>query len=197
MRRIRRLLALTAALAFAGCISLGPTPPKSLIRLTAAEQAPADTGGPLTPARAIVVMTPSAPQPIAVPRVPVSSGVADLAYLKDATYADVPTRLFGTLLAETIRARTGRPVLEPRDYSLAPGARLWTHIARFDVDAGKRQVDLVVDEALRPAADNATPATRRFEAHLPVDAVTVAAVAPVLDRAANQVAQQIADWIGR
>ena len=38
--------------------------------------------------------------------------------------------------------------------------------------------------------------TNRFEAHVPVAAATPEAVAPALNQAANQLAEQVAAWIG-
>jgi cholesterol transport system auxiliary component len=191
-----RRLAPAALLMLAGCISLGPKPPASLIRLDPVERAPADAGQPLTAARSVTVLPPTASQEIAVARVPVRSGAAQLAYLKDATYADQPTRLFGSLLSETIRARTGRPVLDVRGYSLAPGLRLATRILAFGADADRREVAMVVDASLQPAG-GATPTLRRFEARTPAATIDAATVAPALDKVANEVAAQIADWVGR
>lgn len=193
---MRRLAPLAALLLLGGCISLGPKPPASLIRLDPAARAPADAGVAVTPERSVTVLPPTAPAEIVVPRVPVRSGAAALAYLKGATYADQPTRLFGSLLSETIRARTGRPVLDVRGYSLAPGLRLGTRIVAFGVDADRRQVDMIVDASIQPAG-GAAPTIRRFEAHAPAAAIDAATVAPALDRAANEVAAQIADWVGR
>ncbi|USI74092.1 ABC-type transport auxiliary lipoprotein family protein [Sphingomonas morindae] len=188
-------LALAALALLPGCVSFGPKPPPSLIRFAPAAMAPADAGAPLTPARAVTVMVPTTPNELAAPRVPVRSGAADLAYLKDAQYADSPARLFRDLLMETIRARTGRPALEGRDYHLAGGSVLNSRIDTLSVDAGQRRVDLVVDAVLKTPNQDAM--TRRFEAHVPVTAVTAPAVTPALSQAANDVAVQIADWVGR
>ena len=192
----RLAIPLAAALTLSGCLSFGPKPPPTLIRLQPAETAPADAGSALAPGRAVTVMVPSVPAELSVLRVPVRSGTAALAYLENAQYADAPARLFRDLLMESIRARTGRPTLEGRDYHLAPGARLSTRIDQFAVDADGSKVDMVVDAVLQTQG-TAPPTTRRFEAHVPIAAVDAASVSPILGQAANQVAQQIADWVGR
>lgn len=195
-------LALVAGLAapLAGCITLGTKPPPTLIRLTAAQQAPAGAGVPIDPDATLTVMVPSAPAEVAVTRVPVRSGAADLSYLKDALYADVPTKLFRDLLLDVIRARTGRTTLEGRDYHLAGGPRLTGRVDTLAVDAGRRTVDMVFDAVLQRPGPEGTPptaTTRRFEAHVPVSAVDAASVTPALSQAANEVAVQVADWVGR
>jgi cholesterol transport system auxiliary component len=115
--------------------------------------------------------------------------------VKDAVWADMPTKLFRDLLAETIRVRTGRPVLDARDYHLAPGLKLTGRVQQFGVDAGKRQALMVYDATLERGDKQVE--TRRFTAAAPIEAVTSAGVAPGLNTVANQVAQQVADWVGR
>ena len=201
MRQMRfpTLLALVPALAplfvVAGCISLGPKTPAELLRLTPAVTAPADTGEAVAAGRAVTVVYPIAPMELAATRVPVRSGQTTLAYVKDATWADTPSHLFRDLLAETIRARTDRPVLDPRDYHLAPGLRLTGRIQQFGLDSATMQVAMVYDATLqRP---DGRIETRRFTASAPASAATSAGVAPPLNMVANQVAQQVADWLGR
>jgi len=198
MRQMRRpipLLGLLPALALAGCISLGPKTPTELLRLTPAQTAPADTGEAVAAGRAVTVAYPLAPMELAAVRVPVRSGPTTLAYVKDVTWADTPAHLFRDLLAETIRARTDRPVLDPRDYHLAPGLRLTGRIQQFGLDGDTMQVTMVYDATLERAGGGI--ATRRFTASAPASAATSAGVSPALNTVANQVAQQVADWLGR
>jgi len=182
-------------LALAGCISLGANPPSELMRLTPAETAPAGTTEALSAGAAITVMIPVTPAEIATVRVPVRSGATSLAYVKDAQWADTPARLFRDLLAETILARTGRPVLRGRDYHLAPGPRLTGSIEQFGLDAGSMQVVMLYDATLDRGAGKIE--TRRFEARIPAPSANEAGVAPALNRAANAVAAQVADWVGK
>jgi cholesterol transport system auxiliary component len=197
MRQTRplTLLAILPLLTLAGCISLGPKTPAELLRLTPVQTAPADTGEAVAAGRAVTVAYPLAPMELSAVRVPVRSGQTTLAYVKDATWADTPSHLFRDLLAETIRARTDRPVLDPRDYHLAPGLRLTGRIQEFGLDSGSMQVTMVYDATLERASGGV--ATRRFTASAPAGAATSSGVSPALNTVANQVAQQVADWLGR
>ncbi len=197
MRPIRPLplLAILPALLLAGCISLGPKTPAELLRLTPVQTAPADQGEAVAAGRAITVVYPVAPAELAAVRVPVRSGATTLAYVKGATWADSPAHLFRDLLAETIHARTDRPVLDPRDYHLAPGLRLSGRMEQFGLDADTMQVAMVYDATLQYADGRIQ--TRRFTATAPATAATSAGVAPALNMVANQVAAQVADWVGR
>jgi len=201
MRQMRPLPLLAILPAFApllmlaGCISLGPKTPTELLRLTPAQTAPADSGEAVAAGRAVTVAYPLAPMELAAVRVPVRSGQTTLAYVKNATWADSPAHLFRDLLAETIRARTDRPVLDPRDYHLAPGLRLTGRIQQFGLDADTMQVAMVYDATLQYA--NGRIQTRRFTATAPASEATSAGVAPALNTVANQVAAQVADWVGR
>jgi cholesterol transport system auxiliary component len=141
-------------------------------------------------------LPPTVPQALATQRGAVQASPTDIAYLKDAQWVEEPSRLFRNLLAETIAARTGRPVLDIRQYSLAPGARVGGRMTRFGLDATAREAIVTYDATLA-RGEGAPVQTRRFEARVPVAAETPAAVAPALSRAANQVASEVADWVGR
>ena len=65
---------------------------------------------------------------------------------------------------------------------------------RFGYDAQMGQV-VVAYTASFAAADGAQVQTRRFEATAPADG-TGATVGPALNRAANEVAREVANWIG-
>jgi cholesterol transport system auxiliary component len=186
---------LLAALALPGCVSLTGKVPSSLIRMTPSAMAPAGSPAPVTTGQALTVLIPTAPAEIATMRVPVHSGASTLSYVKDAQYADFPARLFRDLLSETIRVRTGRTVLDVRDYHIAPGPKLSGRLVQFGLDSGTMTVVMVYDAILQQDATHSS--TQRFEARVPVSAATAGGVAPGLDQAANQVAAQVADWVGR
>ena len=185
---------LMLATTLSGCLSLGGKAPPSLIRMTPTATAPAGTAMPITGGQAVTVLIPTAPAEIATMRVPVHSGTSTLTYLKDAQYADFPTRLFRDVLAETIRVRTGRPALDIRDYHLSPGPKLSGRITEYALNAQSMNVVFVFDAILQHDATHSD--TQRFEARVPVSAANAASVAPALDQAANQVAVQVADWVG-
>ncbi len=64
------------------------------------------------------------------------------------------------------------------------------------VNATAPQVVIVYDAVLARSGANGGVATNRFEARLPVAEATPAAVAPALNQAANQLAGEVATWIG-
>lgn len=193
MRQSKLLLPLGLALALTGCISFGGKVPDSLLRLTATSTVPAATSRTGTTSEAVTVLTPSTPQELRTPRVPVRTG-ATVAYLKDAQWVEMPGSLFGRLLSETIAARTGRLVLDPGQFAFDPGLRLTGQLQQFGIDAEANEAVVVYDAALARAPD--TVETRRFEARVPVAAVDVANAGAALNQAANQVAAEVAGWIG-
>ncbi len=191
---LRPALLLALALPLAGCLSIGPKTPPSLMVLTAATPLTPGPARTIDPARAVQVGVPTVPQALASARVPVRASDTSIAYLKDAQWADAPNRLFRNLLAEVIAQRTGRPVLDPRQFNIAAGVRVTGSLLSFGLDAPSNMAVVTFDGTL---IRGETPAaTRRFEARVPVAAQDTASVAPALNQAANQVAGEVADWIG-
>jgi len=185
---------LAAALLLGGCISLGGKVPPELISLTPAETAPAGdlTGGLQT--GALVVLDPDTSRALDVQRVPVQVNDAAVAYLKDAMWVERPARQLRRLLAETIRARGKRLVLEGDDTTPAGSTVLSGRLLAMGYDAGDQSV-VVRFDALR-AEKNGAIQTRRFEAKVPGVEAKAAPVGRALNQAANQVAKQVADWVG-
>jgi len=182
------------ALPLAGCISFGPKTPPFLMALTPAETLPADAVRKAGPGEAITVYTPSVPQSLLTVRVPVAAGANSVTYLKDAQWVEAPNRLFQQLLANTIAARTGKVVLNPRQSTIDPGQRLSGDLERFGLDVQAMKV-VVTYDAIKQTRGAENIETRRFEATAPVSAAEAHAVAAALNVAANQVATQVADWI--
>jgi cholesterol transport system auxiliary component len=186
------LLAL-ATLSLSAC-SLGGKAPDLLLTLTPEQPIPAQAASSSSAENAITVVRPSVPQALKTSRIPVTTGQS-VAYLKEAFWADSPDQLFRILLSETIGARTGRTVLDPLQFNFNPGNRLTGQLHAFGLDADRMEAVVTYDAALARGSDQVI--TRRFEARVPVAAADRANVAPALNRAANQVAQQVADWVGR
>ena len=182
-----------AVLALGGC-GLGGKAPDVLLNLTPDATLPAQTGSSSSAENAITVVRPTVPQALKTTRVPVMTG-QQVAYVDKAFWVDTPDQLFRRLLSETIAARTGRVVLDPLQFSFNPGNRLTGQLQNFGVDAQTGQAVVTYDAALARGAD--TVVTRRFEARVPVGAIDRASVAPALNAAANQVAAQVAAWVGR
>ncbi|HEX8574594.1 MAG TPA: ABC-type transport auxiliary lipoprotein family protein [Allosphingosinicella sp.] len=193
MRQMRPFLALAAALALSGCLSFGPKVPPTLMRLTAdAELATSSRTSP--PAEAITVVPPTAPAELNTPRVPVRTGATSVAYVKDAQWVEAPSILFARLLSETIAAKSGRVVLDPKQFTFDPGQRLTGTLQTFGLDADRMEAVLVYDAAVLRGKDAVE--TRRFEARVPVAALDAANAPAALNRAANQVAAEVAAWVG-
>ena len=187
-------LALAAAVLLGGCISLGKEPPDSLLSLTptATAGAGAAVGGSM--AQALQVVEPDAPARLDVLRVPVQVDDTNVAYLKDALWVEKPARLFRRLLGETIRARGTRLVIDGDDPALTPRTQLRGTLREFGYDARSMSV-IVRYDAIRDVNDQAV-AARRFESVIPGVAPEAGPVGEALNRAANDVAAQVAEWIG-
>ncbi len=193
MRQSRSFLALAAALAVSGCLSFGPKVPPTLMRLTSDAQITASSRT-ASAGEAITVVPPSAPAELNTPRVPVRTGATQVAYVKDAQWVEVPTILFARLVSETIAARTGRVVLDPKQFTFDPGQRLTGTLQTFGLDADRMEAVLVYDAAVSRGKDSVE--TRRFEARVPVAALDAASAPAALNQAANQVAAEVAAWVG-
>ena len=191
---IRPLLLVAAPLALAGCISFGAKPPPVLFTLTPAT--PVAAGARTSEGRALFLDTPAVPEKLATLRVPVQATDTTLAYVKDAQWVAAPGGLFRDLLAETVTARAGRYVLPARQFPTAPTATLGGTLVDFGLDA--RTMEAVVTfDAISAQGDGTNPAARRFTARVPVASAEAGPVAVALNQAANQVAAEIADWVGR
>lgn len=199
-------LMFAAPLLLGGCIRFGAEPPPSLLTLTPAASIAVGETANSASARSITITVPVTPQELAVTRVPVRSDDTNIAYLKEAVWVEPPSRLFARLLSDTISARTGRVVLSLRQSLSDPGARLGGELRNFGIDAAANEAvvtydaTLVRDRAAAPDGAARAPQTfekRRFEARVPIAEVTPAAAAVGLNTAANQVAGEVADWVGR
>lgn len=205
MRTLLLAPVMLAALSLGGCISFGSNPPPSLLTLDAAATVAVGETTSSASARSITIAVPGVPQELAVTRIPVRSGDTSVAYLKDAQWVETPNRMFARVLSDTITARTGRVVLGTRASLSDPGARLGGDLRQFGVDANASEAVVVYDATLvrdRPvAADGTRPAVpyekRRFEARVPIAELTPAAAGIALNQAANTVAGEVSDWVGR
>ena len=196
MTHRRTLLTLLAALPLAACISLGGKPPPTLLSLSAEATVAAGTTQRADETRTISVLVPIVPQSLATLRVPVQATANEIAYLPAAQWVDAPAKLFAALLTETIAARTGRVTVDPRQIALAPGARLSGRLNAFGIDAASANVVVTYDATLIRAS-GAPPEVRRFEARSSAGTLSGPTAAAALNRAANQVAGEVAEWVGK
>jgi cholesterol transport system auxiliary component len=186
--------AMAATVALSGCLGLGGKTPDQLISLT--PRTAADTGA-VTNGKmsdAIVVLNPDTDRSLDMLRVPVRVDAATIAYLKDIAWVEKPARQFRSLLAETLRAKTGRIVVEGGDFEVAGQTMIGGRLLQMGYDAPEQAV-IVRFEAMRTGVDG-TVTTRRFESRIPGIVAEAAPVASALNSAANDVAGQVADWVG-
>jgi cholesterol transport system auxiliary component len=190
------LAVLALALSLAGCISFGAKPPPSLLTLTAAVAPAVGQDQRSAGAKSITIEVPVTPQSVATTRVPVQASATSIAYVPKAQWAEPPARLFARLLSDTVAARTGRVVLSSVQPVTDASAHLGGELRSFGLDATTRQAVVTFDAALLRVPGKSGLETRRFEARVPVATIDADAAGPALNDAANQVAAQVADWIG-
>ena len=193
MRTSRPILVAAALLSLGACFG-GKKVPPTLLTLTSSAAAPASINRTAAPGEAITIDVPVVPKELASTRVPALAGPTAVAYIKDLLWVDAPDKLFQDLLQETTLRTTSRVVLDPRQASLDPGLRLTGTLTRFGYDTAEGVVIVRYDGALA-TANGTRVETRRFEAKIPADG-TAASVGPALNQAANQVAVEVARWVG-
>ena len=143
---------------------------------------------------AITVRVPIVSKELRTTRVPVQVNAVQVAYVEKLYWVDTPDRLFQNLVSETIRRTTSRVVLDPQQAGLDPGLTVSGQLQQFGFDA-QRGVAVVRYDGTLATNGGASVQTRTFLAELPADG-TAATVAPALNAAANQVAIQVAQWVG-
>jgi cholesterol transport system auxiliary component len=165
-----------------------------LLTLTPAAVVPAGTVTSGNPKTAIMVMEPETDQHLAVVRVPVQIDDTNVAYIKNAAWVERPARLFRALLAETLRSKTSALVLEDTQAAASVGTRISGRLIDMGYDARTSSV-VVRFEAIRSTTGNVVVSTKRFESVVPGIEGKPEAVGPALNKAANDVAAQVAGWV--
>jgi len=193
---IRPVVALVTLLPLAACISFGGKPPRTLMTLTTAVPLPVNETSSSRKSPTITIQVPSVPQALASARVPVQTGATSIAYVKDALWAEPPARLFARLLSDTIASKTGRVVLSGAQAFGDPGAKLAGELRSFGIDEASSEA-VVQYEAVIARGPGRVYEKRRFEAREPISTVSADTVGPAINRAANKVAADVADWVGR
>lgn len=199
MRIVLRLalpLGLAASLAACSVGSLlgaGKAPPW-LLTLTPEAPPSASLARAASAGEAVTINVPVISEELRTTRVAAHIGQASVQYIEDLQMVDTPDDLFKDLLAETLRRRTNRVVLDPRQSALDPGLVVSGQLHRFGFDEASQAVVVRFDGALSTAGGTRVE-TRRFEARVPA-APEAGSVATALNRAANQVALEAAAWIG-
>ncbi len=191
---LKSAMAAALALALGGCLSLGGKVPDTLFSLTSSRSASAGTSASGKIEDAIVVAEPETDRRLAVQRVPVQIDDASVAYLQNAMWVERPARLFRSLLAETIRAKGSRLVFEDNEAASGAGVRLTGRLLEMGYDA--RSLSVVVRYDAIRSSRGGDLTTRRFESIVPGVAAKPEAIGPALNQAANDVAAQVAEWVG-
>jgi cholesterol transport system auxiliary component len=200
MNRLLRCLAPLALLATVGGCSLGgllgggSKAPPTLLTLTPSAADPGEITRTVNAGQAVTIAVPVVAKELRTVRVPVQATPTDVQYVTNLQWVDTPDHLFQQLVAETVRRTTDRVVLDPHQSTLDPGLLVSGTLQHFGYDAASGQVIVQYDGALSTVG-GARVETRRFTATVPADG-TAGSVGPALNEAANQVAADVAKWIG-
>lgn len=193
MMRFPLLALAVLAMPLAGCVSFGAKPPAQLLTLTSDKQVATGAGRTAQAGASLTVLEPEAPKSINTTRVPVQVDDTSVAYITDAIWVDLPARLFGKLLTETIASTSGRLVLDSSQYAVDGGARLTGQMVAFGIDARTNEAVVTYDATL---LSGTTIAKRRFSATAPVNGKVEALPASrAINTAANAVAAEVAAWV--
>ena len=183
-----------ACLALSGCVKLGSKPPPQLLTISADATLPPGQSVSSAGIPTVMVITPEVPRKIDTMRVPVQINATAVAYVKDAQWSDTPRRMFARLLIDTIAAGGDAFVTSGDLYGMPAGARLSGELVDFGVDGTRREAVVTFDAVLaKPDGDQAV--RRRFTARVPMEDIEADKVAAPINRAANQVAAEVAAWV--
>lgn len=194
MKIARKFVAVATLGLLAGCVNFGGAEaPPFLLALTPSAEIADGSVVSAQKSAALVVDVATAGQKLNNLRVPVETPGTGVAYLKDAFWVDKPVILFRDLLAETIAARNNRLILSPAQ----AGGKAETYLSGDLVDFGLNasSLDVIVTFDATKIRDGQPIEKRRFQAVEPVGLAEAAPVAQGLNRAANKVAAEVADWV--
>ena len=197
--RLRLVAPLALAIALGGCsigglLGGGAKTPASLLTLTPEAADPGQIVRTANSGQAVTIAIPLVAKELNTVRVPVQVSPTDVQYVPNLQWVDTPDHLFQELVSETVRRTTSRVVLSPRQAALDPGLLMTGTLQRFGYDAGTGQVIVQYDGSLSTEGGTRVEA-RRFTATVPADG-SAGTVGPALNQAANQVAAEVAKWIG-
>ena len=196
MVRLAAPLALAAGVAGCSLSGMlgGGKAPATLLTLTPEAADPGPHSRSARAGQAVSIAIPVTAKELHTVRVPVQVNATEVQYVANLQWIDTPDRLFKDLIAETVRRTTNRVVLDVNQTALDPGVLVNGKLQRFGYDAATGNVVVEYDAALSTVG-GAQVETRRFVATVPADG-TAATVGPALNRAANQVAAEVAQWVG-
>jgi cholesterol transport system auxiliary component len=187
------MLASAASLALSACVSFGAKAPPTLLVITADAKVPGGAMKSGEAAEGMIVLMPDVPRKLDTNRVPVQIDDGSIAYLKDAFWADKPSRLLQLLLIETLSAKTGKLILSEVEAGGKAGSYLSGNLSEFGIDAPNNQA-VVVYDAVKVVRGKPLQ-KQRFEAREAIAAIEPGAASASLNKAANKVAADVAAWI--
>lgn len=194
-RIIRSVVGLLAmSLILGGCVSFGAKPPPQLLTISTNTPVPSGQTMNSQGLPGLIVTLPDVPRTIATTRVPVQVNETSVAYVKDAQWSEAPRNLFQRLLSESITAGGSLFVIDEEQYGLKPQRRLSGALLDFGVDARTKEAVVTYDATLTDS-NTGQAVRRRFSARVPVGDIKANRVAGPINQAANQVAQQVAEWV--
>jgi len=177
-----------------GMLGGGGKAPPTLLTLTPSATDPGQITRSANAGQAVTIAVPVVAKELRTVRVLVQATPTDVQYVADLQMVDTPDHLFQQLVQETVRRATNRVVLDPRQSGLDPGLLVSGSLQHFGFDVATGEVVVQYDAALSTQG-GAHVETRRFTATAPADG-TAGSVGPALNTAANQVATDVANWIG-
>jgi len=178
-----------------GCVSIGAggEPPTVLLTLSS-EKSVADNDERRTgDGQPLVVNFPATPRLLDSLRIPVQVNDTSVAYVKQAFWADKPSRLFHALLKESLTAKTGRLVLPADEAKSGESMILSGTLTEFGYDTASLRAIATYDALLRSPDGQVT--SKRFRASSPVSAVEPQIVGSALNKAANIIAADVSNWV--
>ncbi len=190
---MRIAITLGICLALPACVSLGGKAPPSMLVLTADKNVANGAGKSGQQAEALIISMPDTPRKLDTNRLPVQIDQSNIAYLKDAIWADKPARLMQHMLMEVIAAPNERLVLNEADAGGRATDILSGSLLEFGLNAQSSEA-IVVYDAVRLRVGKPVE-KKRFEVKMPVSAILPGPASEALNDAANQVAAEIAAWI--
>lgn len=183
----------TAALSLSACVSFGGKAPPSMLVLTSDSNVAGGTSKSGASGEALIVLLPETPRKLDTNRVPVQVDDSNIAYIKDAVWADKPSRLMQMLLMENIAAKNNRLVLNETDAGGKAQLYLSGSLLEFGLDESASEAVVVYDAVKINRGQ--TVEKKRFESRKPVTAIDAREAGRALNAAANDVAGQISAWV--
>lgn len=170
--------------------------PAALLTLRAEGRAePLPEAAPAKLGNTLVITQPTVPGALQTLRLPVTTADTELQYLKDGSWIEQPAKLFQRLLVDVVAARAGVITLDGRNMEVGQHRKLTGQLLDFGLDVRASPVVRVRYDAALTSDTGTLLAVRSFTASQPVSAQTPGNIAAALNRAANMVAGDVADWV--